>query len=154
MISRGLSVLHTVLFKVDNREQLVEEVQRPTFWLSGYTITESPISAVVQMTNRARRKSDRDRMEKARTPFPFNGDVDAPPAEEFFPPLAWAMIWQGTYSNLWGHFVPGTLHRWGYVFWDEERVDRADAETLILMQWNEHHNGVDPRINPETRMYS
>ena len=51
-----------------------------------------------QEDRREAHPSERDRMAEERAPFPFRGDGDGDG-----PPLAWTIIWGGTYSNLYGY---------------------------------------------------
>ncbi|KAJ0334273.1 hypothetical protein COL5a_000321 [Colletotrichum fioriniae] len=78
----------------------------------------------------------RDKLERAKTPMKFTGD-NVPPLS---PPLAWVLLWNGRYSNVFGGFVPDELRRWGYVMWDEQRWNKmgAGAKDLIRGQWKSH----------------
>ncbi|KXH49793.1 hypothetical protein CSIM01_03930 [Colletotrichum simmondsii] len=82
----------------------------------------------------------RDKLERAKTSMKFMGD-NVPPLS---PPLAWVLLWNGRYSNVFGGFVPEELRRWGYVMWDEQRWNEmgAGAKGLIREQWKSHHVGL------------
>lgn len=59
----------------------------------------------------------RDKLERAKTSMKFMGDN----VPALSPPLAWVLLWNGQYSNVFGGFVPEELRRWDYVMWDEQR---------------------------------
>ncbi|KAG8156539.1 hypothetical protein KVR01_013643 [Diaporthe batatas] len=52
------------------------------------------------------------------------------------PPLAWVLMWDGKYCNLYGEYIPDELRRWGYVMWDERRWNSIDgALGLLIRLW-------------------
>ena len=61
------------------------------------------------------------------------------------PPLAWTLMWGGTYSNVYGWYIEPDFRRWGYVFWDAARIERTGAEELLLRQVEELWGDEDPR---------
>ncbi|KAF2152334.1 hypothetical protein K461DRAFT_268301 [Myriangium duriaei CBS 260.36] len=61
------------------------------------------------------------------------------------PPLVWKLLWGGTYSSRVGGFIAPELRRWGYVFWDMERIERAEVKEELRMAWEERWDGVDLR---------
>ncbi|KAK3903564.1 hypothetical protein C8A05DRAFT_32704 [Staphylotrichum tortipilum] len=73
-----------------------------------------------------------DQAEARREVSRFTGD------EEGGPPLAWAIMWQGVYSNRYGSLIPESLKLWGYVFWDGERVLRTPVKDGLLQTWKAH----------------
>ena len=83
-------------------------------------------------------------MQDERAPLPFQGDCTEGKAEAL-PPLAWTMIWGGTYSNLYGCFIPDAMRRWGYVYWDAETLTRNGGEKVLMQQWELEWEGDDPR---------
>lgn len=69
--------------------------------------------------------SHRDELTDERAPLPFQGD------DLSRPPLAWTIMWRGTYSNLIGTFIPKETRRWGYIFWDADRMKRHGGNDLM-----------------------
>ncbi len=56
---------------------------------------------------------------------PFSGD------KEDGPPVAWAIIWRGIYSNWYGRMIPYSLQKWGYVFWDVKRIVKTGGKQRL-----------------------
>lgn len=81
-----------------------------------------------------------DQMTEERAPFPFSRD------DLGGPPLAWTLIWGGTYSNLYGWYTADEMRRWAYIFWDSERLEKHGGKELLLKQWEEYWDD-DPREN-------
>lgn len=124
---RGLQVLHTVLFNIQNHEHLVSVM------LKNMRTSYIPISMTVGLFNDLNQEvryrdnpTDRDRLQESRVLLPFRGD-----AEPDAPPLAWTIIWGGIYSNLYGCFIPEKLRSCGYVFWDAARLESGDRLQVI-----------------------
>lgn len=104
---------------------------------------------------------DNDLAEQRREPMPFVGDEDSPSppthavtADDALneaelsdqgtakmittcgPPLAWVLMWDGKYCNLYGDYVPDEFRQWGYVLWDERRWNAIHgARQLLLKTW-------------------
>ncbi|RMZ78575.1 hypothetical protein DV738_g3796, partial [Chaetothyriales sp. CBS 135597] len=73
-------------------------------------------------------------------------DLDNSYGKELYPPLAWTLIWHGTYSNLYGWYIPDEIRRWGYVMWDAARLERTGGKELLMRQWIEYWDeDYDPR---------
>lgn len=85
------------------------------------------------------RMAEREAKQSCRDPLPFSGEGD------LLPPLAWTIIWGGTYSKLVGWYIPDALHRWGYVFWDAARLDHMGAQAVLRCQWTKRFGHTDPR---------
>ncbi|KFY34844.1 hypothetical protein V494_06423 [Pseudogymnoascus sp. VKM F-4513 (FW-928)] len=139
---RGLSLLHTVIFKIKDHEHLVSTMQQPI--VSSYIpfrTMEGVMSETHQHSQRSNHPSGRDQMQQERTPFPFRGDADEPNA----PPLAWTIIWHDTYSNLFGCHIPDEMRRWGYVFWDAATLENNGGKGVLHKQWEEPWDACDPR---------
>lgn len=85
--------------------------------------------------------SERDRMQQERAPFPFRGDSDLDT-----PPLAWTIIWDNTYSNLYGWYISDEIRRWGYVFWDAVRLEHTGGKEVLKQQWAQDWD-YDPRAS-------
>lgn len=110
----------------------------------GYDDVYGALSEHAQSNLREERVSRREQKQERRDPLPFTGDGDSE-TEGPRPPLAWTLIWGGTYSNLFGSYVPDTIRRWGYIFWDAERLERTGAKELLARQWKEEWKESDPR---------
>ncbi|KAK4170731.1 hypothetical protein QBC36DRAFT_124736 [Triangularia setosa] len=154
--SRGLYLLYTVLIKTpyntndpSQHENLVRAIQPQIASGSFLDTMNGGLGDTPQHERRFKQPSSRDEKEKSQVPMPFVGDhsiwqvqdADNDPP----PPLAWTLIWGGTYSNLYGYFIPDALARWGYVFWDAERLERSGGKELLMRQWEAEWSGLDPR---------
>ena len=73
-----------------------------------------------------------DQAEERREVSRFSGDGEGGP------PLAWAIMWQGRYSNRYGSLIPDSLKQWGYVFWDGERILWTPVKHGLLQTWKAH----------------
>ncbi|RAK95623.1 uncharacterized protein BO80DRAFT_469240 [Aspergillus ibericus CBS 121593] len=130
-ISRGLKLLHTVLFKIENHEHLVSTMQDRIAWPAGSFLEGEALGETAQIMRRNRHPSPRDSKEERRDPLPFQGDG----LHDVHPPLAWTLIWRGTYSNLFGHYMEDSMRRWGYVMWDAARLERSGGKDVLKRQW-------------------
>ena len=142
-ISRGLELLHLVLFRVSSHTQLVSTMQEWITWPAGHFLENEALGETAQFHRRQEHPSERDRKQQQRTPLPFQGDHEGP----LYPPLTWTILWDGTYSNLYGHYIPDTIRRWGYIFWDASRLERSGATEVLARQWQSDWQGDDPRDN-------
>ncbi|KAI0973597.1 hypothetical protein F4678DRAFT_405526 [Xylaria arbuscula] len=138
---RGLSLLRTVLFGIRDHEHLVSLMQEN---ITRSYIPFEPDDGVLDTTEQSRRRRNnptlRDRMHESRVRFPFRGD-DEPGS----PPLAWTVIWGGTYSSMYGWYIPDELRRWGYVFWDAVRLESTGGSEVLKKQWQGRWHDLDPR---------
>ncbi|KAH7130725.1 hypothetical protein B0J11DRAFT_523957 [Dendryphion nanum] len=139
-LSRGLELLHTVLTSRSAHEQLVNTMQQNLCFPTGYSLEDLFILESPQYLRRHQYPIDEDSMELRRDSLPFIGDTDAKG-----PPQAWVLIWKGTYSNKYGHTIPETLRRWGYVMWDTGRLSDINGYELLAQQWDEMWDNHDPR---------
>lgn len=72
-----------------------------------------------------------DSLREERAPCPFCGDnLSAPP-------LAWTLIWGGTYSNLYDWYTGDELRQWAYVFWDGVRLRKYGGDDFLAKQWEQ-----------------
>lgn len=126
----GLQLLYEIIFLYNippnNPELLVGKMQ------SSIISSDIPIDTGEgilglrhQEDRRQRTPSRRDELTSERAPFPFQGD------DLSRPPLAWTIMWGGTYSNLIGCYIPKETRRWGYVFWDADRMKRDGGIELM-----------------------
>lgn len=52
------------------------------------------------------------------------------------PPIAWVLLWDGKYCNLYGAYMPDEFRRWGYVMWDERRWNSIEgAKAALTKLW-------------------
>ena len=137
----GLPLLKTVLFEIKNHEHLVTTMQQHMVY-SYIPINdeEGILGESQQYRNRNNHVTERDRMQEERCPLPFRGDNE-PDA----PPLAWTLIWDNTYSNLYGWCIPNEMRRWGYAIWDEATLENIGGREFIKAQWEARWRGDDPR---------
>ncbi|KAF2271915.1 uncharacterized protein EI97DRAFT_470811 [Westerdykella ornata] len=95
------------------------------FWDGGGT---------VQDERRVKHPTEEDEMQRRRDPLPFQqDDLDATG-----PPLAWTIFWKGTYSNLYGYYIPTKLRLWGCFMWDGKRLrqllkGKEDRDALLSL---------------------
>lgn len=87
--------------------------------------------------------SVRDELQLRREAFPFMGDSESSTGA-LLPPLAWTLMWRGTYSNLYGYYVGDMMRRWGYIMWDAPRLERTGAKEVLARQWEDYWTN-DPR---------
>ncbi|KAI6758597.1 hypothetical protein HG530_010837 [Fusarium avenaceum] len=117
--SLGLTVLSSI-FEAGDHDELVETVAKHIISGDGQWI-DMAVDEIAQRQRRDRLFSDRDRAQQRRDAMPFKGD------KENLPPLAWVTLWEGTYSNLFGSYIPDRFRDWGYVMWDAGRLVNAGA---------------------------
>ncbi|KAI1114803.1 hypothetical protein F5Y14DRAFT_440964 [Nemania sp. NC0429] len=74
-----------------------------------------------------------DEAEQRQESMEFSGDM-APPKG---PPLAWVLLWDGRYANIFGELLPESLRQMGYVMWDSTRLADTGSEKLVreLNEW-------------------
>lgn len=51
------------------------------------------------------------------------------------PPLGWVLLWNGTYTNIYGEYIPTSLKQWGCVIWDERRIVSLGIKDVVAKQW-------------------
>ncbi|KAL4906703.1 hypothetical protein BDW74DRAFT_177013 [Aspergillus multicolor] len=138
MISHGLPLLHTIFYRIENRANLVstiEEHMRPP--PSGIFVEKEWGDAMNDDAHFGRLSEGlyiRDLKQNRCDPLLFQGDR-IPDSTGTHPPLAWILMWKGTYSNLFGGFIDDTFRRWGYVMWDAERIQSTGAEEVLKRQY-------------------
>ncbi len=120
MACGGVKRLHrTILKNINNWTIRTRGIKlRHRDWYRGpCNVPETARRRMTVLTNR-------DRMQRRRDPLAFEGD-DQPDAKR--PPLAWTLIWGGTYSNVFGMYIHNDLRMWGYIMWDAVRLERASV---------------------------
>lgn len=146
MISGGLELLRHVLLDMKDHEHLVSTMQKHLEWFTGYFLEYEALGDVTQAIRRREAPTERDRKQRQRDPLPFRGDVESDP-EGAHPPLAWTILWGGTYSNLYGYYVRDDIRSWGYVMWDAPRFELMGAEAVLRRQRADHYGEGDPRVD-------
>ncbi|KEZ41558.1 hypothetical protein SAPIO_CDS7725 [Scedosporium apiospermum] len=139
---RGLPLLHEVMFNIKDHEDLVTIIQEH-MWAEYIPVNrdEGLFGGTHQEIRYRNKPSKRDQMQEDRVALPFRGD-----GEPHAPPLAWTIIWGGTYSTLVGCYIPEEIQRWGYVFWDAATMERTGAAELLKKQWRKNWDeDEDPR---------
>lgn len=137
----GLPLLRTILVGIKNHAHLVSIIQQhmaPSY--IPFNALEGLLGESEQELRITTHPAERDRLQAARAALEFAGD-----GEPDAPPLAWTMVWGGTYSSLYGHYIPDAMRRLGYVFWDEVRVRETGGDKVVERQWGEDWHGEDPR---------
>ncbi|KAE8361152.1 hypothetical protein BDV27DRAFT_148066 [Aspergillus caelatus] len=135
-ISCGLDLLHMVISKIKDYKNLVMTMQQHISWPTGNFLEGEALGL----------PSNRDLRQERGDPLPFQGD-EFPDANGVRPPLAWTLIWKGSYSNLYGYYVQDVIRSWGYVMWDATRLDRTGAKELLARQWEADWGDTDSRDN-------
>ncbi|GKZ69523.1 hypothetical protein AnigIFM50267_004734 [Aspergillus niger] len=137
-ITQGLELLQTIFFKVQDHSDLVNIMERTlVLWVEEFLGADvfGAFSDMAQRERRARAPSERDKKEERREPLPFRGDP-LDDSDGAYPPLAWTLLWKGTYSNMLGSYIPNDFHMWGYVMWDAARLERTGAKEVLVREWN------------------
>ncbi|KAI9778197.1 MAG: hypothetical protein M1839_008314 [Geoglossum umbratile] len=144
-ISRGLNVLHMFFSGVsDHARHILVMQSQTTPSLLGF-LENGAWSEITQCELRRRPLlSDREQKQSRREPLPFTGDGDSE-TDGPCPPLAWTVLWGGSYSNLFGEFVNHLTHRWGYVMWDAAQLEQTGTKELLVQQRRRGWTGLDPR---------
>ncbi|KJK62633.1 hypothetical protein P875_00095165 [Aspergillus parasiticus SU-1] len=145
-ISCGLDLLHMVIFEIKDHTHLVTTMQQHISWPTGNFLEGEALGESAQSQRRQEHPSNRDLRQERRDPLPFQGD-EVPDTNGVRPPLAWTLIWRGSYSNLYGYYVQDVIRRWGYIMWDATRLDRTGAKELLARQWEADWGDTDPRDN-------
>ncbi|KXX76542.1 hypothetical protein MMYC01_204890 [Madurella mycetomatis] len=130
-VSRGLKMTVRLL-AIDDHGTLVAKMQR---CLTHHYSLDAPmrraLGSVAQSDRRELSSNAQDEAERRRDAIEFTGDAVPPNG----PPLAWVLLWNRTYANIYGEYVPSTVRQWGYVMWDARRWMELGAEGLVTKQW-------------------
>lgn len=127
-ITRGLHLLHRILFNIKDHDHLVATMQKDISNPQS-NFFEKIMHVRTQRTRFRLHPSNRDVEQERRIPLPFQGDSDD------LPPLTWTMIWQGIYSNRFGGYIEQPMRLWGYIMWDAARVENTGAREVLKRQW-------------------
>lgn len=88
-------------------------------------------SALWDRRDEALKPNLKDEAEAAHKSLPFLGDAICLKG----PPLAWVMLWEGKYVNLYGGVLPERLRNMAWVFWDAGRLGSSGAKAYIEKMW-------------------
>lgn len=136
----GLGLLHTILCRIRNHEHLVSTIQgRIAHEYIPFNSFTGPFGLTDQEVRVRDTPSEHDFLMCGRTPMPFLGDADADS-----PPWAWTSMWDETYSSFYGWYMPEEAQRFGYVFWDADRLKLTGADGLLKEYWSDQWDR-DPR---------
>lgn len=137
-VLQGLPLLYTVLSKGKDRKYFVSTMQqRITTSYIPFNALEGVLGETQQALRRQGHAAMREQMQDTLYIFQGYGEPNAPP-------LAWTTIWGGTYSELYGWYISDEMRRWGYVFWDAERLKRTGGIEVLMRQWEDFWDD-DPR---------
>lgn len=135
-MARGLETTARILDVVNNHDQLVDKMAR---CLNQFHSIDAKMSTALYLSAYIERREDPDYIPTAQDAaegvnlLPFQGDT-APPTG---PPLAWVIVWKGKYVvSIYGGYIPVPLKEYGWVMWDECRLDSMGVRKLIAGQWN------------------
>jgi hypothetical protein len=140
-VGRGLKMLARLL-AITHHETLVTEMER---CFTRHPNMDATMRGVLSLEAQHDRRgmsiafNARDEAELRRDAVQFDGDAVPPDG----PPLGWVLLWNETYSNLIGEYVPDTVKEWGYVMWDERRWIELGAEDLVYQQWDRRPDMVE-----------
>ncbi|OJJ75258.1 hypothetical protein ASPBRDRAFT_193907 [Aspergillus brasiliensis CBS 101740] len=138
LITQGLDHLQQVFFKTQDHSHLVDIMEKSLKLHTSVFLEADGLGALSYLAQHERRhaaSSERDKREKRRDPLPFRGDfVNNLDGE--YPPLAWTLLWKGTYSNMFGEYMGDEIPKWGYVMWDAARIEHTGAKEVLARQWN------------------
>lgn len=138
----GLDLLRIVVVYLTSggdRGTLVNIMQR-NIVSSPHGFVDTDVGILCDGRQRERREeapSRKDELTLERAPLPFQGDCLSGP------PLAWTIIWGGTYCNMIGDYIPDKLRQWGYIFWGADRLEGCGGRDVLLLQWEERWNLYD-----------
>ncbi|KAK5987095.1 hypothetical protein PT974_11213 [Cladobotryum mycophilum] len=145
-MTRGLELLHTVFFSIKNHEHLVTTMQQQMVYLSSDFLDIFVLNDTSIWSRRRDHPSERDEREARRDPLPFLGDQEPLGLIDLtHPPLAWTLVWGGTYSNVIGVYIEDDVRRWGYVFWDAARLEEMRGKEVLARQWEARWGDDDAR---------
>ncbi|KAK4032031.1 hypothetical protein C8A01DRAFT_20840 [Parachaetomium inaequale] len=135
LVSRGLGFHLAVMERniTEHHEELHGMIQPPAENAAYVNFISDALSLATQ--KRRLRDMGPPRRDEAQTrgdPMPFRGD------DEDAPSAAWAVMWKGRYSNKFGQRLPLRLKTWGYVFWDERRLDESRGRKAVLRAMQRH----------------
>ncbi len=119
------------MLRVKDHTHVVSIMQDRIAWLASRFLEDEALGEAAQFERRQERLSNQEQKHQQRDPLPFNGD-NTSEVNTMCPPLAWTLMWRGTYINLYSCYVQDGIRRWGYVMWDAARLERTDAKKVLV----------------------
>lgn len=132
---RGPRMTAKILGVINNHDQLVHKMGR---CLTRYHHMDPPMSEALSAEAQIERRDEQNYTPNAQDAaegvelLPFQGDTVPPTG----PPLAWVLLWRGRYANIYGGYIPVPLKEYGWVVWDEVRLESMGVRKLVAGQWN------------------
>ena len=138
-------MLRVFLFETKHDAELVSAVQK---YITSRVSTSLDEAWDFPIESQRRRNfpSSRDHKQWRGDRLTFQGDDVCSTTDRLRPPIAWTVLWRGTYSNQFGYYIPEAFRRWGYVFWDAERFELMKAESVLERQHKERWRNRDTRM--------
>ncbi len=149
---QGLETLHDIKFRDRPLMQCLPIIESKLSMIGG---PGEPFDDSAGFSTR----SDQDRFRRdyelegnlkmqRRSPLRFQGDNEPRLGERKDPPLAWTIMWNGTYSNLHGEYIPKNMRLWAYIMWDAARLEHTGGKDVLTRQFRAEI-ARDPRIGLE-----
>ncbi|GLA38644.1 hypothetical protein AnigIFM63309_005947 [Aspergillus niger] len=138
ILTQGLGFLHKIMYEIQDHMEVVRIMENnlTICWGEFLGWGGGAFDDDILEGRRLKSPSAKDKREERRDPLPFRSDiVDNLDGE--YPPLAWTIIWKGTYSNMVGCEGLPRLSYWGYVMWDAARLERTGAKEVLAREWYE-----------------
>lgn len=130
-ISRGIKLLHHVLFEVQDHAQLVS-VMRVNIEFSPGCFQDNYLD---DATQQVRNQQLQDLGAGWRGPPPFQGD------SENRAPLAWALTWEHFFTDWLLVETSLDIRRWGHMIWDAARLERTGGKEVLIRKHEERWKG-------------
>ncbi|BCR95420.1 uncharacterized protein AKAW2_20360A [Aspergillus luchuensis] len=154
ILTQGLGFIHKIMYETQDHMEVVRIMENNLTICWGEFLGGCGMGgcggALEPETRHDRRldyPSAKDKREELRDPLPFRGDI-VNNLDGEYPPLAWTILWGGTYSNMIGDEGVSYISEWGYVMWDAARLERTGAKEVLARRWRERLRlslGEDPR---------
>ncbi|XRM40133.1 hypothetical protein ABZX51_003452 [Aspergillus tubingensis] len=149
ILTRGLRFLHKIMYEIQDHMEVVRimEDNLVMLWPEFLGGCHGALEPETRHDRRLDYPSATDKREGLRDPLPFRGDI-VNNSDGEYPPLAWTILWGGTYSNMIGDEGVSYISEWGYVMWDAARLERTGAKEVLARRWRETLRlllGEDPR---------
>ncbi|RAH58784.1 hypothetical protein BO85DRAFT_519604 [Aspergillus piperis CBS 112811] len=149
ILTRGLGFLHKIMYEIQDHMEVVRIMENNLvmLWAEFLGGCRGALEVGTRHDRRLDYPSAEDKREELRDPLPFRGDI-VNNSDREYPPLAWTILWGGTYSNMIGDEGVSYISEWGYVMWDAARLERTGAKEVLARRWRETLRlllGEDPR---------
>ncbi|PYH28440.1 uncharacterized protein BO87DRAFT_451482 [Aspergillus neoniger CBS 115656] len=149
ILTRGLRFLHKIMYEIQDHMEVVRIMENNLvmLWPEFLGGCHGALDITTRHDRRLDYPSAEDKREELRDPLPFRGDI-VNNSDGEYPPLAWTILWEGTYSNMLGGEGVSYIAEWGYVMWDAARLERTGAKEVLARRWRERLRlslGEDPR---------